>query len=48
MNKFIIYPPPGKEFRECVLCKNPYIWDEKWNNDKCLWCEIHKEEKKDE
>lgn len=37
-----------KEFRECILCQNPFVWDEKWNNDTCLWCEINKEEEKSE
>jgi hypothetical protein len=37
-----IIPPEGKEFRKCLLCENPYIYDGTSLN--CLWCEINKEE----
>lgn len=40
--KFIIYHPEEYGFKECPLCKNPYVDDGKAEN--CLWCEIHKEE----
>jgi len=37
----IIYPPKDTEFRLCVLCDCPFVFDGKSNN--CLWCEIHKD-----
>lgn len=42
--RFIISPPSGQEFRVCVLCNNPFVWDEQCKLDNCLWCEIHKED----
>ena len=43
LKALIFIPPNGKEFRKCVLCDMPFLWDPKWNCDNCLWCEIHKE-----
>lgn len=42
IDKFIIYAPKGCTFRECELCKKPFVFDGISNN--CLWCEIHKED----
>ncbi len=30
-----------KTFKECILCKNPFIYD--GSSENCLWCEINKE-----
>jgi hypothetical protein len=37
----MIFPPEGKAFKECILCKNPFVYD--GTSENCLWCEIHKE-----
>ena len=44
MDKVLIFhPPEGSGFRECSQCHHPYLWNEKWNSDICIWCEIHKD-----
>lgn len=43
---FTIKPTYRCEFRECKICKNPYVFDGTLNN--CLWCEINKEKKDDD
>ncbi len=35
-----ILPPNGKTFKECCLCKNPFVYDS--SSENCLWCEINK------
>jgi hypothetical protein len=40
--KFLIYPPEGTTFNQCISCSNPMVYD--GTCDKCLWCFI-KEEK---
>lgn len=42
--RVFIKAPEGFTFRECSLCKNPYVHDPILNLYCCLWCELHKEE----
>ncbi len=37
--RFIIFPPEGTTFKECALCKNPFVYNGTLEN--CLWCEIN-------
>jgi len=41
-NVFVIHPPEGTEFKECPLCKNPFVYNGMLSN--CLWCEINKDD----
>jgi prepilin-type processing-associated H-X9-DG protein len=42
MDKFIIFPPEGFEFRECKKCGNFFVYHGKSVN--CLWCDMNMDE----